>query len=178
MANQPGGPSIISSLREATLAAYLEEYKKLNETWRSIETKAQGSIAVSGIFIAGALAFITKADLLLRRYEKILLFVGLTCLIVSVILAIVTSRTMSIIAAPLGSFRAKHTIDLGAVKDEADLQQYLPIIFAEHVAEWKKVIAAVNAVNDRRAKTLWLAQLFLILAILAVALLAILKLIV
>ena len=96
----------------------------------------------------------------------------------SVILAIITSRTISIIAAPLGSFRAKHTIDLGKVQNEAEQQEYLPILFAEHVAEWKKVIAAVNAVNDRRAETLWLAQLFLILAILAVALLAILKLIV
>jgi glucan phosphoethanolaminetransferase (alkaline phosphatase superfamily) len=178
LANQSGGPSIISNLREATLEAYLEEYKKLNETWRSIEAKAQGSIAVSGIFIAAALAFITTANLVLRCHEKILLFIGLSCLIISVILAIITSRTISIIAAPLGSFRAKHTIDLGKVQNEAEQQEYLPILFAEHVAEWKKVIAAVNAVNDRRAATLWLAQLFLILAILAVALLAILKLIV
>jgi hypothetical protein len=178
LANQGTESSTLKSLREATLEAYLEEYKKLNETWRSIETKAQGSIAVAGIFIAGALAFITTANLVLRCHEKILLFIGLSCLIISVILAIITSRTISIIAAPLGSFRAKHTTDLGALRTEAELQEYLPIIFAEHVAEWKKVIAAMNAVNDRRAQMLWLAQLFLILAILAVALLAILKLIV
>ena len=174
MANEP---STIASLREATLAAYLEEYKKLNETWRSIETKAQGSIAVSGIFIAGALAFITKADLALSCYEKTLLFVGITCLIVSVILAIVTSRTVAIITAPLGSYRAKHTIDLGQVKTEAELQEYLPLLFAEHVVEWKRVIDAVNSVNVKRAETLWAAQLFLIFAIIAVAMLAILKLI-
>ena len=170
-------PATIANLRQATLDAYLEEYKKLIETWRSIEAKAQGSIAVSGIFIAGALAFITSANLVLRWHEKLLLFVGLTCLIVSVILAIVTSRTLSIVSAPLGNFRAKTTLDLAQVKTEAELQEYLPILFAEHVSEWKEVILAVSAVNDRRAQTLWSAQLFLIFAILAVALLAILRLI-
>ncbi|MDQ3474098.1 MAG: hypothetical protein M3447_10210 [Acidobacteriota bacterium] len=54
--------------RKATLDAFLDEYREQTETWRSLETKAQGNIAVAGIFVAGSLAYITKSDLILQHH--------------------------------------------------------------------------------------------------------------
>lgn len=76
------------SLRKVTLDAYRDEYNQDTETWRSLETKAQGNIAVAGIFIAGSLAYLTKSDLRLEHHEEIFLLIAIVCLIVSVILSI------------------------------------------------------------------------------------------
>lgn len=171
-------PEIHERLRKAALDAYLEEYKQLKETWRSIETKAQGSIAVAGIFIAGALAFLTKMDAHLRCHEEILLFAGLACLIASVILAILVLRTRTTRAPPLGSFAGAYAIELVKVNTDADLQLHLDAFFRDGVSRWRDMITEVGKANESKADTLWCAQLFLIFAIVAVAVLSILKLII
>lgn len=171
-------PEIHESIRKATLDAYLEEYKQLKETWRSIETKAQGSIAVAGIFIAGALAFLTKMDAHLRCHEKILMFVGLSCLIFSVILAILALRTKTTKVPPLGGFAGGYGIELVKVNNEADLQIHLGAFFRDGVSRWRDVITEVSESNEEKANTLLCSQLFLIFAIVAVAVLSLLKLII
>jgi hypothetical protein len=85
-----------ATLRDATLVAYLEEYKELTETWRSLESKAQGNIAVAGIFIAGSLAYLEKLSPQLQRHEQVFLLIAIACLIVSVILAILALKTQTI----------------------------------------------------------------------------------
>ena len=165
-------------MRKAALDAYLEEYKQLKETWRSIETKAQGSIAVSGIFIAGALAFLTKQESQLRCPDKLLLFIGLACLIASVILAILVLRTLVTTVPPLGNVVGPYAMGMVSVPEEADLLLHTDAFFTDLVSRWDNIINEVSNTNEAKADTLWSAQLFLIFAIIAVAVLALLKLII
>ena len=165
-------------MRKAALDAYLEEYKQLKETWRSIEAKAQGSIAVAGIFIAGALAFLTKLETYLGRPDKVLLFAGLACLIASVILAILVLRTHVTTVPPLGTVVGQYALGMVNVQAAADLELHTAAFFNDVVSRWQNIISEVGKANEAKAKTLWWAQLFLILAIIAVAVLALLKLII
>ncbi len=164
-------------LRTSTLEAYRDEYKEHSETWRSLETKAQGNIAVAGIFIAGSLAYLTKQDLHLRCHEAGCLLVALVCLIVSVILSILTLKTRTITPPPLGSFVDHYTTHLVKIVVEPVLQTRLPSFFSDQVREWRKVIGEVRESNEAKARYLWIAQRFLIAAILGVAALSLSKLI-
>ena len=170
-------PEIHERMRKATLDAYLEEYKQLKETWRSIETKAQGSIAVAGIFIAGGLAFLTKLEAHLGRADKALLFIGLTCLIGSVILSILVLRTKVANVPPLGSIVGAYALGMLRLKSVDDLEVHTGAFFRDVVTGWRNIIGEVTAANASKARTLWVAQLFLILAILVVAVLSLIKLI-
>ncbi len=166
-----------ATLRDATLVAYLEEYKELTETWRSLESKAQGNIAVAGIFIAGSLAYLEKLSPQLQRHEQVFLLIAIACLIVSVILAILALKTQTITPPPLGSFVAYYSTKLVKIETEATLQTYLESFFAEHVSLWGVVIGQVKESNDSKAQYLWSAQRWLIAAIFAVAALSLSKLI-
>jgi len=39
------------------IAAYESEFDRLEDTWKGLETKAQGTITVAGVFIGFVLAF-------------------------------------------------------------------------------------------------------------------------
>jgi hypothetical protein len=170
-------PEIHERMRKAALDAYLEEYRQLKETWRSIEAKAQGSIAVAGIFIAGGLAFLTKLETSLGRADKLLLFIGLACLIGSVILAILALRTHVTTVPPLGNVVGEYALGMVHVQVEADLELHTAAYFTDVVGRWQNIINEVTKTNETKAQTLWYAQLFLIFAIIAVAGLTLFKLI-
>jgi hypothetical protein len=168
---------IRQSLRNATLEAYLAEYKELSETWRSLETKAQGNIAVAGIFIAGSLAYLEKLNPQLRTNEEVFLLIAIGCLIISVILSILVLKTQTITPPPLGSFVDHFTTDLLRLNILASLQTYRSTFFADHVDQWRTVLSEIRESNELKAERLWGAQQFLIAAILAVAALSLSKLI-
>jgi amino acid transporter len=169
--------TIQESLRNATLAAYVEEYKEQTETWHNLESKAQGNIAVAGIFIAGSLAFLEKLGAQqLQQYEKVFLVIAIVCLIISVILAIFTLKTQTIDAPPLGSFVGHYTTRLLKLDAEAKLLVYLESFFNEHVSQWKVVMDQMREANAFKARYLWAAQRWLIAAILAVAALSLSRL--
>jgi hypothetical protein len=41
------------SLLQVALEAYKDEYREISDSWRNTETKAQGAVAIAGIFMAG-----------------------------------------------------------------------------------------------------------------------------
>lgn len=166
---------IRESLRSATLAAYLEEYKEQTETLRSLESKAQGSIAVAGIFIAGTLAYLEKLNPNLQQHERVLILIALVCLIVSVVLAILALRARTIDAPPLGSFVAHYSILLVKIDSEQRLRPYQESFFTEHVSRWVDVMNQIREANASKAKYLRSAQQWLIAAILSVAALSLSK---
>jgi hypothetical protein len=162
--------------RKATLDAFRDEYREHSEIWRSLESKAQGNVAVAGIFVAGSLAYLTKSDLKLHQHEVIFLLAAVVCLIVSVLLSILTIKTQEITPPPLGSF-VNHFVRVLLPMDPACFKGFLETFYADHANQWTKVIAELRESNETKAHLLWRAQEFLIAAILAVAALSLSKLI-
>ena len=163
-------------LRTKTLEAFNSEYKELIEVWRGLETKAQGNIAVAGIFIAGSLAYIQKLDPNLLRHEKVFLGIAIGCLIASVLFAIATLTTQTVESPPLGLFVDHYSNDLLKIDSKTDLASHLNTFFSEHATLWRKVLAEIQTLNESKANHLWHAQIFLIVAMLSVASLSVSKL--
>ena len=162
--------------RKTTLDAFRDEYREHSEIWRSLENKAQGNIAVAGIFVAGSLAYLTKSDVKLYPHEVIFLLAAVVCLIVSVVLSILTIKTQEITPPPLGSF-VNHFTRVLLGMDPICFKGFLATFYADHANQWIKVIAELRESNETKAQLLWRAQEFLIAAILAVAALSLSKLI-
>lgn len=167
---------IKESFRQAVLDAYLIEYKELSETGRGLESKAQGSIAVAGIFIAAAFAYIRDITPIALSPEKILLGLAILLLVLSVILSILALRVRKVTAPPLGEFTHYYIKDLLQVTDEAAFQEYLPVVFNDHATRWLNIKQETYKLNQIKARYLWSAQLFLMASILTVALLTLIKL--
>jgi hypothetical protein len=168
-------PKIKESLREAALRTHFDEYKELAQTWRGLEGKAQGAIAVAGIFIGGAFAYIRDINPGTRLYEKVFLGMTVVFLIISVILSVLVLKTRKIPSLPLGRFVSYYVKHLVKVEAEKDFQEYLSVFFSSHSERWLAVTSRMYEVNRLKAKYLWLAQLSLMAAILTVACLTILN---
>ncbi len=86
------------------LEAYRMEHRDLVETWRALDTKAQGAAANAGIFLAGLFAFLrdvaTHPPSAAVRFGLALATVAL---VVSVIVAILALRIRYTQGAPLGA---------------------------------------------------------------------------
>jgi len=64
------------------------EYDELSDSWKQLDSKAQATSTVAGIFIAASFAFIRNSALQLSGLEKALLLLVLASLIVSILLAV------------------------------------------------------------------------------------------
>lgn len=162
------------TLRKAVLDSYRDEYKEYADNWRNLETKAQGNVAVAGIFIAGVFAFITKTDSALNEIEKFFFFLAIGFLVSSVIFSIFVLRTRSVPVPPLGSFM-DYTVKRLLVVDNADFHERLQRFGSDHFNTWRKVMAETEKAIRLKADRLWIAQILLMGAILTVAILTFIK---
>jgi hypothetical protein len=177
--HRPNGalPELRESLESSVLDSYQEENKELSETWRSLETKAQGAVAISGIFIAGAFAYIREVNLQAHRVDKIFLGTCILSLVVSVVLSIFALRVRKVAAAPIGEYLDDLVQDLLQLENDGELEERLPDFVRDQIGLWRRVVKAASATNKSKASYLLAAYVFLVLAILMVALLSILKLV-
>lgn len=164
-----------NTLRETILESFVNEYKELADTWRNLETKAQGTAGIAGIFIAGALGYLHDLSGSVYLYEKIFLTVTIACLVSTVVSSVLVLRIRKISSPPLGEYMDKLINDLFEIDDDKDFFERVPLVVTDRISAWKRVIHDAAASNAVKAKHLWRAQLFLITAIISVALLILSK---
>jgi hypothetical protein len=161
------------SLLKTALDAYRDEYEKLAEIWRSIEVKAQGNIAIAGIFIAGAFAFVRDIIRPSPNCQKHIFVVALGLLVASVIFSLLALRTRSMLRPPGGEIVSKLVGDLLPLISEKDFEDRMPAFIENQIKGWKQSVEGVRKANEDKASHLWVAQLSLLAAILLVAVLTI-----
>ena len=159
------------SLREAVLGSYRDEYKELGDAWRGLETKAQGTVAIAGIFLAGAFAYIREISAQTSLGQKLLLVCAIVCLVTSVCLSVLALEVRRV-AAPLVAGRVDQLVkDLLAVADDNEFLDRLPDFYSDQAAAWREVNQQSHEANQSKARRVWNAQGFLLAAIILVALL-------
>jgi hypothetical protein len=180
LANQDETIAAASKIKETLLKlvieSYRDGYKELADAWRNLETKAQGNIAISGIFIGGVFAYIQKVDPQLQQNEKVLLGLAAFFLVVSVIFSVISLKVRTVPAPPLGGFVDKLVTDLlECAEDDGDLITRIPALCYDQISGWRDV--EINVIESIRlkARNLKGAQIFLTVAILTVGLLTLLK---
>jgi hypothetical protein len=166
---------IKSFLNKALVESYLHEYKEVVGHWSSLEIKAQSSIVVVGIFIAGAFGFITKADPPLSSVEKFFLVPAILCLIVSVICSVWVLKLREISPPPLGVEGERLFNDILSIDDKDLTGTHLRNFTRDYGKAWKETKEKLDCVNREKSKLLKYAQALLIVAIFLIATAALAK---
>lgn len=150
-------------IRDA-LDGYKEEYRELSETWRSHDAKAQGTIAISGIFLAGMLAFVRTLTQTAAHTEKCLLTATAVLLTLSIICCLLVLWIRNVTSAPLGESLAALVKDL--LRGEDGIAPEGLLNYCHDQAEmWNRTNQDVEIVNKKKVRHLINAQVLLLLAI-------------
>lgn len=162
------------SLIKAVLESYLDEYKESIANRKNLEAKAQGNVAIAGIFIAGIFALITKSDSHLNEVERFFLLIAMGFLVSSIVFSILVLQARTVPLPPLGSF-IDYSVKRLLQVDDIDFHERLQRFSNNHLNRWRKVMSKVDTEVKLKASRLWIAQVLLVAAILSAALLAIIK---
>jgi len=151
------------------LDAHSNEYRHLLEVWRDLERKAQGVIAISGVFLAAAFAFVRQIDCGTQDIEKVLLCIAIVLLVTSVLISVLVLRIREVRIPPGGEFINNLVDDILKI-DESSVssERYSGFIF-DQVRISHDVNEEMSNANESKAKHLWRAQLSVICAIGVVA---------
>lgn len=167
-------PEIKETLQQAVLAAYQVEHKEYADNWRNIETKAQGNAAVTGIFIAGVVAFLTKG-ITLSDLDRVFIIFATLALALSIIFSILALRTRDVPVPPLGSFMDYTVKRLVLITDVVDFHERYQRFDEEHFNRWRIAMDKTAVGLRKKADQLWYAQVLLVSAILTFAITILVK---
>lgn len=169
-----------TQLLQEALNSYEKEYHELCETWRHLEDKAQGTITISGIFLAALFTFVSglidTIGLFDLYYEKGLLIAAAILLTASVIYAILVLKIKEVKTPPQGDELNELINDL-VESQEAETSERLPNFIRDQVKLWQKVNLATYEIDLGKARNLFRAQVLLITAICAVMILTLILII-
>lgn len=143
-------------LYETALAIYKEHYKDLMDRWRSIETKAQSSIATTGILIAGLLAFIRDLEAGSSDAERVLLTLLLFASIATMLLGVVALRVRSVSEPPF--VVSVEPLIMDFVDDSGLRPEHWRDIVREQLKVWKQTNADLRRASEEKARMVAFAQ--------------------
>jgi hypothetical protein len=181
LSTQLGGPSstpVVSAesadlmrrfLRQTALDSYREEYKEFADVWKSLESKAQGTVTIAGIFIAAAFTF--AKDLATTRldfYGNVFLGAAILLLIPTVICSVLVLWKRTVKSIPSGE-TVEQCADALVQTTDDDLADHTRRFLDQQSALWKETVASTKEAIARKAELLHAAQVLLLLAIGAAA---------
>jgi hypothetical protein len=87
MASASPSPLVDVALQQA-IEAYKESYRDFADNWRAMETKAQGSVAIAGLFVAGVFALVRDKAPGMPPFERVVLGATIVSLLLTIYWAI------------------------------------------------------------------------------------------
>jgi hypothetical protein len=162
-------------LLEIVLRAYKDEYIELYSIWRNLETKAQGTIVMAGIFLAG-LFTLMKDPLPPIAWQRWLLGFSAITLGTSAFMASLVQRVRSRVSPQFGiPVEALAEDLLSRVTNPDELVSRLTGFVGDQVEMWKNSVSQFQLAVDKRADSLWRAQFVLGVAMVGIVLVSVLR---
>lgn len=162
-----------AALREKAIAASYDEYKERIGEWRALDTKAQGNITIAGIFVAAAVAYLTKFERP-GLGERFFLLWAVIFLVICIILSVASLIIRKVPPHYLGGFMREMVEDLEGVTEE-ERRVYTPRLYTEHARLWDSTSKRLADSNRVKGQCLLASQGSLLLAIGSAAALVMLK---
>jgi Flp pilus assembly protein TadB len=160
-------------LIEAALDSYREEYRELWETWRRVDSKAQGTVAIAGIFLAAVFAFVQTLSVT-TPVESALLVIAVALLVLAVLISVLVLRVREVPMAPLGDTLDQLVQDLIHGHDRPGSAEVVGFL-RDQTPLWSEANDELHTLGLKKANQLATAQLLLLIAALAVATLTVLR---
>lgn len=156
---------------------YRRSYELLIGDWKDLDHKAQGTVAMAGIFLAAIFAFIRQFPANISSLEAGLLLAVTLLLFCGVAIAVFALRVRALKASVYGEQQDKLVSDL-LILDAAEISGHLNGFLNDQLHLWRAANTALTEGNLKKARLLLGAQIILIAAILVIALLTILQILV
>ena len=152
----------IPLLRDA-VEVYRAEHALLGDRWKALETKAQGTVAIAGIFLAGAFTFIRNLHAGSPAVERWALAALAAMLGVAVGLAILALRVRAVPDPAPGVETERMAVAVCALTDD-EIDERLPHLYGEQFTVWREVNQQTRENVQEKAKYLGWAQGWLMAA--------------
>ena len=160
-------------LRGELLTSCRDEYKDRSDIWRGLETKAQGNIAIAGIFIAGVFAFLRDVSGSADLVERALLGLTVITLVGSVVLSVRALRVQDAPPPPMAA--AIQPIWEHLDMANHDLRNRLWTFLRDYSDLWCSANAEMKRLIGLKASHVSKAQALMVIAVLLVAALTLVK---
>lgn len=154
-------PNMKERLVRDALDSYKEEYRELCENWRGLESKAQSTITICGIFLAGMLAFVRGLSSTSSTAETWILIIAAVWLTAATLSSLGVVRLRSVSAAPSGDDLDGLIDDLLDAEDGDTPERFIAYT-RDHAHLWSDVNRDLERVNKIKAKWLFAAHALLI----------------
>ena len=159
---------IEETLFNDVLKSYIENYNESMNTWHNLDNKAQGTVGISGIFIAGAFVFVTQTTVQLG-IMWIFLVPILGALIVSVLFSLLSQRIRTVYRALRGrDFNRMVNELIDNVDNETELSVRMPDFIQDQIYWLEEATNSINVELDKKANLIYKSQEFLLLAIIGI----------
>jgi hypothetical protein len=142
------------------------EYVELSDIWKQIDSKAQATATVAGIFIAASFAFVRNAAFQLNGVEKLFLAAVLVCLILSILLAVGAMVVRNVPMPPEPESVARMVEELLACP-ETEYEKRHAGILADTINAWLPVNRELrSSLGSKANKLAWGQRALLVAAVL------------
>jgi hypothetical protein len=169
---------IKTKLQAEALNARREEYKELNDIWRTLETKAQANVTISGLFIGSIFAMVKDNIAVDNCMQIFFLCITILALLSSVIFSILVLKIRTVNLPTFGNRTQEIVSTLVTNSKGLDNISKSWFSFLEQQATfWKEVNDDYKEKNEDKAAYVYWAQVSLGIAILAIAAVILIKII-
>lgn len=143
---------IKEALHTTAMESYRDEYQRFIDIWKGLDTKAQGTVTIAGIFIATVFAFIRDIkNLNLGDKGRWVLIAAIACLVLSVVLSILALTLRKVAAPPTADLIAQMVRDIvrlqpdeTAEQNDAGLKERNLSFINERIRLWRQVMAEAS----------------------------------
>jgi hypothetical protein len=163
---------LLSQLPRLALETYHDEYRDLSDTWRNLDTKAQGLGALAGIFVAAVFAWSRQLPEGLTSLERLVLAASVVLLILSIVAAVLALLVRRVPAPPLGEETADMIRDILQEEKPSELLERVTRFYNDQIRVWHATNCNVQSVCLDKAFHISVGQVTILLAAVAVSLLA------
>lgn len=161
-------------LAKSVLEGFRLRYATLCDDWKNIEAKASNVITLAGIFFAGLFAVARATQEEFGLAETSFLLFSLCSIILAVGAAINVLRVRNVAAAPFGESLQKLVDDLGPTVREISDDEKICFL-NDQIRLWRAAVDGIFEVNESKAKSLFWAQIFVAMGMVAFVVAAFVK---
>ncbi len=151
-------------LEKMVLTSFKEEHSRVETRYRALDTKAQATAGIAGIFLAAIFAFIRSVNTAMPFWEFALVVASLISLVLSISTAVLAMRIYRVTAPPQGIF-VRHVVDQRVKRDWPEGAD-LPLLglFNAQSSKWAMTIESLEEAVAHKALKVRISQWLLVLA--------------
>ncbi len=169
-------PASSTSLYRDALAGFRDEASRLTALWRDLDSKAQGVVAIGGIFIAATFAYVRDVPASFSLLARFALAVALALLVAAVICAILAARVRQVVSGVSGKSLFQMTSEtIQAASRDGDMDARELNLLRDQCRLWQATTDSLTTRCGKKADLVLSAQVLVGLAAAIVALLVVIR---